>query len=148
MSKRSFSALLNTAAGLKTFHTVVKAIKYKHAFFPLLHSFEHGCNSKRELLVFSCVNFLFADALVDAHPLPPCFSVCSFKSSQPTPRKAACSGLPLYIFLSLLTILNQCHPHYTAPLTLTHQPLKPNRGAVSKSYLGRSVPLSVRAARC
>lgn len=33
MSKRSFSALLNTAVGLKTFHTVVKAIKFKHAFF-------------------------------------------------------------------------------------------------------------------
>lgn len=54
----------------------------------------------------SCVNFLLAGALAEAHPL----LLCSFKSRQPTPRKAACSGLPLYIFLSLLTIIRNSAP--------------------------------------
>lgn len=52
--------------------------------------------------VRACVrqNFLLADAPAEARPHAPRSPRCSFKNAhqkQPTPQKAACSGLPLHI---------------------------------------------------
>lgn len=84
----------------------------KLALFFFLHFSKRRAATTRAgtVRVRLCVNFLSADALAEAHPPLLCLSVCSFKTRQPTPRKAACSGLPLYIFLSLLTTIKNSAP--------------------------------------